>query len=184
MVGFGASALSALLRFQTALPLCLLCSTFRPLSCTQLHSLCINRAWHAVVNIFGIWFELRRQEGSFKAFQVAHLGMELVNFPMDGLDYNAVALSGEEILTLAQELTPINNPVKKQCSQPLSQTMHGQPPPHDIEDNPFRVANLMNNPIDDKLVQLEGIPLDRFEGDQAKTHQFLIQFKWFMMMNC
>jgi len=56
-----------------------------------------NGTWHAVVNMFGVWFELRRQEGAFEAIWVARLGMELAHLPMDGIDLNALALSGEEI---------------------------------------------------------------------------------------
>ena len=35
-------------------------------------------------------------------------------------------------------------------------------------------------PRDDKYVRLEGILPKEFDGDQSKTHQFLIQFKRFM----
>jgi hypothetical protein len=56
-----------------------------------------NGTWHAVVNMFRVWFKLRRQEGAFEAFQVARLGMELAHLPMQGNDQKALALSGEEI---------------------------------------------------------------------------------------
>ena len=72
-----------------------------------------NGTWHAVVNMFGVWFELRRQEGAFEAFQVAHLGMELAYLLLHGIDQKALALSGEEIPMPTQGLMPTNNPVKE-----------------------------------------------------------------------
>ena len=57
------------------------------------------------------------------------------------------------------------------------------PPPRGTGDDPFGLGNLAGGLADDKPVRLEGIPPDRFEGDRAKTHQFLTQFKRFMMMN-
>ena len=142
-----------------------------------------NGTWHMVVNTFGIWFELRRQEGAFEAFQVACLGMELAHLPIYGINQKALALSGEDIPTPTQGLMPANDPVKEAHPQPLSQIMHRWLPPHGTEDNPFGLANLMNDPMDNKPIWLEGIPPDRYKGDQAKTHQFLTQFKQFMMIN-
>ena len=81
-----------------------------------------NGTWHAVVNMFGVWFELRRREGAFEAFQVAHLGMELAHLSMHGIDQKALALSGEEIPTPTQGMTPTNDPVEEICPQPSSQT--------------------------------------------------------------
>ena len=142
-----------------------------------------NGTWHAVVNMFGVWFKLRRQEGTFEAFRVAHLGMELAHLPMHGIDQKALALSGEEIPTPTQGMMPANNPIEEARPQLSSQTTCRRPPPRGTGDDPFGLTNLMSDLMDDKPIRLEGIPPDRFEGDQAKTHQFLIQFKQFMMMN-
>jgi len=96
---------------------------------------------------------------------------------MDGLDYNTIALSEEEIPTPLRGQTPMNDPVEEEPPQPSLKTMHGQPPPRGTGDDLFGIANLTNDPVDNKLVQLEGIPSDKFEGDRAKTHKFLTQFK-------
>jgi hypothetical protein len=51
-------------------------------------------------------------------------------------------------------------------------------------DNPFGVADLdATNENDEKYIRLEGIPPDCYDGDRNKTHQFLTQFKRFMLMN-
>jgi len=109
--------------------------------------------------------------------------MELAYLPMHGIDQKALALSGEEIPMPIRGMTPTNNPIEEACPQPSSQTTCRRPPPHSTGDDPFGLTNLTSDLMDDKPVRLEGIPLDRFEGDRAKTHQFLTQFKWFMMMN-
>jgi len=70
-----------------------------------------NGTWHTVVHVFGIWFELRRQEGAFKAFQVAHIGMELEHLSMHSLNQKAITLSGKEIPMPTQGPTPANDPV-------------------------------------------------------------------------
>jgi len=139
--------------------------------------------WHAVANAFGMWFKLRRRDGTFEAVRVAHLGMNLTHLPMDGIDVAGLTLSGEEIPTLARRSTPANEPIEEERPQPSSQTMRGRPPPRSTGDDPFGLANILNNPMDDKPIRLEGIPPDRFKGDRAKTQQFLTQFKQFMMMN-
>ena len=62
-------------------------------------------------------------------------------------------------------MTPANNPVEEARPQPSSQTTCGRPPPHGTGDDPFRLTNLTSDLIDNKPVQLEGIPPDRFKGD-------------------
>lgn len=73
--------------------------------------------WHAVANAFEMWFELRRQEGTFEAFQVACLGMSLTHLLMNGIDINTVTLLGEEILTPTQRLTSVNDLIKEESLQ-------------------------------------------------------------------
>ena len=38
-------------------------------------------------------------------------------------------------------------------------------------------------PKREKHVRLEGIPPNKFDGDRSTMHQFLVQFKQFMIMN-
>ena len=143
--------------------------------------------WRAVANAYRMWFELRRRDGTFEAVRVARLGMGLNHLPMDGIDIAGLTLSGEEIPTPARRPTPINEPtdepIEEERPQLSSQTTCGRPPPRGTGDDPFGLANLAGGLMDDKPVRLEGIPLDKFEGNRAKTHQFLTQFKRFMMMN-
>ena len=115
--------------------------------------------------MFGEWFKLRRQEGAFEAFRVAHLSMELAHLPMYGIDQKALALSGEEIPTPIRGMMPANDPIEEARLQLSSQTTCGQPPPCGTGDDPFGLTNLTSNLTDDKPVRLEGIPPDRYKGN-------------------
>jgi hypothetical protein len=50
-------------------------------------------------------------------------------------------------------------------------------------DDRYGIDDLGIDPDDEKHVRLEDIPPDKFEGDRAKTHQFLTKFKRYMSMN-
>ena len=149
------------------------------------HFTLYDNFWCTVANTFDVWFKIRKRGNTWEAYKVAHTVMLLTDLPMDGINMGALIASGEEIPTWvpSQAPTPTDNPIKEECPQPSSQMIHGWPPPHGTGDDLSRLANLASDPIDDKLIQLEGIPPDRFKGDRAKTQQFLIQFKQFIMMN-
>jgi hypothetical protein len=69
-----------------------------------------------------------------------------------------------------------------------STEMKCQPPQRlsETRDDPFGINDLASETShpDDKNICLEGIPPNKFEGDRVKTLPFLIQFKWFMLINC
>ena len=144
-----------------------------------------NNFWHAVANAFGVWFEIRRRGNTWEAYRVARTTMMLTDLPMDGINMGALLTSGAEVPTRtpSRAPTPADDPIEEERPQLSSQTMRGCPPPCGTGDDPFGLADLAEGQIDDKPIHLEGIPLDRFEGDRAKTHQFLTQFKRFMMIN-
>jgi hypothetical protein len=56
--------------------------------------------------------------------------------------------------------------------------------PKGTGDDPFGVDNLCDDSsVHEKYLRIKGIPPDKFNRDWAKMHQFLTQFKRFMMMN-
>jgi len=66
-----------------------------------------------------------------------------------------------------------------------SQTAQDKPPrrPCGTGDNPFTFENLPQDDKEDKAHQLEGIHLDKFNGDCSQTTRFLATFNQFMLMN-
>ena len=140
-----------------------------------------------VANAYGVWFKIRKRTigsiGLYKAFRLARPMFLLKNWPMTGIDMYQLEISGEVQQTTATTPSPFGNTdANEPRAQLFSKTERGR-----------RESNLRfprkffggsddeeEKPRDDKYVRLEGILPKEFDGDQSKTHQFLIQFKHFM----
>jgi hypothetical protein len=51
----------------------------------------------AVSNFLGIWFEIRRHEGSFEAFRVACEALNLQNHPLPGTSISLLMMTSERL---------------------------------------------------------------------------------------
>ena len=51
----------------------------------------------AVTNIFGVWFEMRRRGEGFEAHRLARPDLDLLDFPLPGIDMAELRLTGEPI---------------------------------------------------------------------------------------
>jgi hypothetical protein len=51
----------------------------------------------AVSNFLGIWFEIRRREGSFEAFRVAREALNLQNHPLPGTSISLLMMTSERL---------------------------------------------------------------------------------------
>ena len=111
----------------------------------------------------------------------------LKNWPIMGIDMYQLKISGEAQQTTAAAPSPFGNmDVNKPRAQFSSKTEQGQggSNPRYPRRGSFGASDSdEEKPRNDKYVRLEGIPPREFDGDQSKTHQFLIQFKHFMQMN-
>jgi hypothetical protein len=119
------------------------------------------------------------------AIRVAQPFFEVNHWLMNRIDMEALKSSGIPILRPSRTPTPLPDPLnaKYEPPQQSSQTTQGRCP-RGTRDNPFGVDNLCDeSPIHKKYLRIESIPPDKFNGNRAKTHQFLTQFKRFMMMN-
>ena len=58
-----------------------------------------NRVKMAVSNFLGIWFEIRRHNGAFEAFRVAHSALQLKSHPLPGTNIVALMESSEPLST-------------------------------------------------------------------------------------
>ena len=107
----------------------------------------------------------------------------LKNWPMTGIDMYQLEISGEVQQTTATAPSPFGNTdANEPRAQLSSKTERGR-----RESNPRFPRKFFGGsddeeekPRDNKYVRLKGIPPKEFDGDQSKTHQFLIQFKRFM----
>jgi hypothetical protein len=52
----------------------------------------------AISNFLRIWFEIRRHEGSFEAFQVAREALNLQNHPLPGTSISLLMMMSERLL--------------------------------------------------------------------------------------
>ena len=111
----------------------------------------------------------------------------LKNWPITGIDIYQLEISGDIHKTTAATPSPFGNmDANEPRAQFSSKTEWGQggSNPQYPRRGSFGASDSdKEKPRNDKYVRLEGILPREFNGDQSKTHQFLIQFKCFMWMN-
>jgi hypothetical protein len=167
-----------------------------------------NGAKMAVSNFLGIWFEIRRCEGEFKAFRVACSALQLKSHPLPGTNIVALMESSEplptthpasrveSLISQPEEIEPMLYVGKGKETEleallwrsKSSQTAQGDRPPRHPRgdgDDPYRLNDLTAAADEgkDKYIRLEGVLLESYEGDWAETQNFLMQFKRYILMN-
>jgi hypothetical protein len=159
----------------------------------------LNGAKLAVTNVYGVWFEIRRQKNFWEAHRVARAKLKLFGDALHGIDIPKLIESGEP------------------STRPLPRTDQGKkgrnPPPAAIQPakdapfgsfviqssrterdsnprqpevtgyDPFTPADLWPGYRKGGHIELEGSPPDRYEGDRERATIFLMWFKGFMLMN-
>ena len=80
--------------------------------------------------------------------------MMLTDLPMDRINMGALIASRAEVPTRtpSRAPTPADNPTEEERPQLSSQTTRGYPPPCGMGDDPFGLANILNNPMDEKPI--------------------------------
>ena len=154
----------------------------------------------AVTNIYGVWFKLRRRGSGFEAHRLAREGLSLIDAPLKGIDYARLHETGEP---LSHAPSCAATPAVQTATIATTTAGPWGPPQIEQEDEDPVVSSMTNRPSrqpgqpdgtgDDPMVlaamqsagylRLEGNPPDRFDGDRARTHRFLTQFRQFMLMN-
>jgi hypothetical protein len=125
----------------------------------------------AVSNFLGIWFEIRRREGSFEAFRVVCEALNLQNHPLPGTSIS--------LLMMMSERLPTTRPGSPQTV--ISADESPWPPDPDPPSFDERIA--AEGKKKDEHIWLEGILPESYEGDQRETQNFLMQFRRYILMN-
>jgi hypothetical protein len=108
----------------------------------------------------GVWFEIERDESSWRAIRVARPELGLVHAPEKDIDMTALEASGEPI------------PIGQQESRSSVAS----------DDEPFTVTQRPRTPLERFDPELIGIPPE-FDGDKANSDSFLTQFDILMDLN-
>ena len=87
----------------------------------------------AVTNIFGVWFEMRRRGEGFEAHRLARPDLDLLDFPLPGIDMTELRLTGEPITRPPsraamqheeETIQVIDAPLLPPPSQPIAETFY------------------------------------------------------------
>jgi hypothetical protein len=158
-----------------------------------------NGAKLAILNAYGIWFEIRKRGDTWEAHRRARASLHLNDWPLDGLDLTAIEgipppnitrVFGQTTRQRSPSPTPSNTGAAGddpgRPTNPISlQTERGRGGrcPHGTGDDPFTLADLDDDAPTKGNGRLEGIPPTTFDGDRSRTINFLTKFKSFMLMN-
>src|ERR1700733_1793301 len=161
-----------------------------------------NRALHAVANTYGVWFEIRRRDDTWEAFQLARQDFLLKNWPVEGIDLTQLELSGEPIPKPSRANTPAPSshhseqvarevPIYfgKLSSQTPRQFSERRKPRKGRGEEPSDDESSDQEDDDErkrrhnKSKRLERVVPAKFNGDRGKTEEFLHEFKRYVRIN-
>ena len=153
----------------------------------------------AVANAFGVWFEIQRRPNGWEAIRPAPASLGLKNCAATGIDEAALWTSGEETVP-AWDNTQVHGRGPTRDSNTAegeeegsthltelrsSQTERGRGPRRRrcSWGGPFTHEDLNDDDPRQTIVDLEGNPPEKFEGDRSNTRAFLVKFNLFMRIN-